>query len=83
MVCRSCRSQNVVVQAVNETTWRRQRRSIFWWILIGWWWLPLKWLIFTIPAMMLALCGRKKYRLHNRARSVAVCQNCGKHWYVK
>lgn len=83
MVCRSCRSQHIVVQAINETTLRRKRHGFFWWILLGWWWVPFKWLIFTVPAIIFALFGHKQYRLDNQARSVAVCQNCGKHWYVK
>lgn len=80
MRCPRCHSTNVSAQVVNEIDLKTKRRSLLWWIFIGWWWLPVKWLIFTIPAVIVKLFRPKRYKTVNRAKTYKVCQNCGHTW---
>lgn len=90
MKCPRCGSSDVSVQAVNE--WDmvddKKRHGILWWLVIGWWWAPLwfcfKWLVLTVPALIIAVVrrafGLRPKRVVNRTVSKAVCQTCGHVW---
>ncbi len=80
MYCPRCGSSNVNVQIVQQTQLVPRRRGIAWWLFIGWWWVPLKWICFTVPALVVKLLAPKRQKLVQRTRSVCVCQNCGNHW---
>lgn len=80
MRCPKCGSENVTVQVVTETNLKIKHHGIFWWLFIGWWWWPIKWLIFTIPALIVKIFAPKKYKTKIKHRSMCVCQSCGYHW---
>ena len=80
MQCPKCGSNSVTVQMVTDTQLKTKRHSIFWWILVGWWWLPIKWLVFFIPALIVKIFAPKKYKTKTKHRSMAVCQTCGNNW---
>lgn len=82
MVCKKCGSQNVTVQVVTETKVKEKKHGIFWWICVGWWWIPIKWLVFTLPAILGKLFGKSKYKVTTKTRKIAVCNDCGKSWDV-
>ena len=82
MVCKICGSQNVTVQVVTETKVKEKKHGILWWICVGWWWIPIKWLVFTLPALLIALFKPKKYKTVSHSKKMAVCNNCGKSWRV-
>ena len=77
MKCPKCGSENVTVQAVSETMLKEKHHGVFWWICVGWWWLPLKWIVFTLPALIVKIFAPKKYKTKTVHKSMAVCQNCG------
>ena len=64
-------------QVVNEVTLKNQHHGLLWWLFIGWWWVPFKWLVFTIPALIIKLLGHKKQKAVNTQKRIAVCQQCG------
>lgn len=80
MTCPKCNSTNVNVQMVSETSLKVKHRGIFYWLFVGWWWLPLKWLVFTFPALIVKIFAPKRYKTKTTHRSMWVCQNCGYHW---
>lgn len=82
MVCKKCGSQNVTVQVVTETKVKEKKHGILWWICVGWWWIPIKWLVFTLPAILGKLFGKSKYKVTTKTRKIAVCNDCGKSWDV-
>ena len=82
MVCPKCNSENVSVQVINEVELKNKHHGIVWWILVGWWWIPIKWIVFTIPALIVKIFGHKKVKTINKEKSVCVCQNCGHRWDV-
>ena len=82
MRCPKCGSENVSVQMVSETQLKEKHHGIFWWLFIGWWWIPVKWVFFTLPALIVKIFAPKKYKTKTLHKSMAVCQNCGKHWQV-
>ena len=83
MVCPKCKSENVNTQVINEVEIKNKHHGFFWWILIGWWWIPIKWLVFTIPALIIKIFGGKKQKVVNKQKTVCVCQNCGYRWEIK
>lgn len=83
MVCPKCKSENVNTQVINEVEIKNKHHGIFWWLLIGWWWIPIKWLVFTIPALIIKIFGGKKQKAVNKQKTVCVCQNCGYRWEIK
>lgn len=83
MTCPKCGSNNVNVQMVSESHLKTKHRGIFWWLFIGWWWWPIKWLIFTIPALIVAIFAPKKQKLKTVHKSMCVCQTCGHSWQAK
>lgn len=80
MKCPKCGSENVSVQMVSETKLKEKKHGIVWWCLLGWYWVPIKWLCFTIPALIVKIFKPSKYKTKVVHKSVCVCQNCGKHW---
>ena len=82
MVCKKCGSQNVTVQVVTETKVKEKKHGFFWWICVGWWLIPIKWLVFTLPAILGKLFGKSKYKVTTKTRKIAVCNDCGKSWDV-
>ena len=80
MQCPNCGSENVSVQMVTETQLVDKHHGIIWWICIGWWWIFIKWLVFTLPALIVKIFAPKKQKLKQKQKSVCVCQNCGYHW---
>ena len=82
MKCPKCGSENVTVQVVTETELKEKKHGFIWWLCVGWWWLPIKWLVFTLPALIVALFKPKKYKTETHSKKMAVCNNCGKSWRV-
>lgn len=80
MVCPKCGSDRVNVQVVQQTKLVDKHHGIFWWIFVGWWWVPVKWFIFTVPALIVKIFSPKKQKLKQKTKSVCVCQNCGHQW---
>ncbi len=83
MVCPKCGSSSVNVQVVNQVKLKNKHHGFFWWLCIGWWWIPLKWLCFTIPALIIKIFSPKKQKAVNIQKSICVCQNCGYSWEIK
>lgn len=82
MKCPKCGSENVSVQVVTETELKEKKHGVIWWLCVGWWWIPIKWLVFTLPALLIALFKPKKYKTVSHSKKMAVCNNCGKSWRV-
>ena len=82
MTCPKCGSNNVTIQAVSESQLKTKHRSIFWWLLIGFWWIPLKWFVFTLPALIIKIFAPKRQKLKTKHFSMAICQHCGYSWKV-
>lgn len=82
MQCPKCHSNNVNAQVVNTVTLKDKHHGIIWWLCVGWWWVPIKWLFFTLPALIFAIFGRKKQKAVNKKETMCVCQNCGYSWKV-
>ena len=80
MKCPVCGSENVNGQIVTETERKNKHHGIFWGLCIGWWWVPIWWLCFTIPALIIKIFSPKKQKLKQRHKSMCVCQNCGHKW---
>lgn len=80
MTCKKCGGTNVTVNVINEVELKDKRHGCLWWLCVGWWWVPIKWLFFTLPALLLALFGRKKQKTVNHQKTVCVCQDCGYTW---
>lgn len=81
MTCPKCHSDNVNVQMVTETKLVKKRRhGIVWWLLVGWWWVPIWWLFFTLPALIVSMIRPKNYATEVKHHSMCVCQSCGHHW---
>ena len=81
MYCPKCGSSNVNVQVINESQLKAKHHGIIWWIVVGWWWICIKWLIFTLPALIFKIFGvGKRQKIVNTTYKTAVCQNCGYDW---
>lgn len=83
MVCPKCNSSNVSVQVVNEVKLKNAHHSIWWWIFIGCWWIPIKWLCFTLLALIIKIFSHKKQKAVNKTVKKAICQDCGNTWNIK
>lgn len=83
MVCPKCGSNNINVQVVNEIHLKDAHHGFFWWIFVGWWWVPIKWICFTVPAIIAKMVGYKKQKTSNKQKTICVCQNCGYSWKTK
>ena len=82
IVCPRCHGTNVNIQAINNVHLENKRHGCAWWIFVGWWWVPIKWLFFTLPALIIKIFKPKKQEIVNTVHSVAVCQSCGYQWRV-
>ena len=82
MTCPKCGSENVTVQVVTETQLKEKKHGVIWWMCVGWWWVPIKWLVFTLPALIVAVFKPKNYKTKSVQKKMAVCNNCGKSWRV-
>lgn len=83
MTCPKCGNSNVNLQVVNQSQLVAKHHSIMWWICIGFWWVPIKWLIFTVPALIFKIFGiGKRQKIKNTIYKTAVCQNCGYNWKI-
>lgn len=82
MICPKCNSENVSVQVTNEVKLKNKHHGVVWWLCVGWWWLPIKWLFFTVPALILAIFGHKKQKAVNIKKTMCVCQACGNTWQM-
>ena len=82
MVCPKCQSENVTTQIVQDIKIKNKHRGIIWWLFIGWWWIPIKWFVFTLPALLFAIFGKKKQKVVTKNKTMCVCQNCGNSWQI-
>lgn len=82
MKCQKCGSENVNVQVINEVELKNKHHGALWWLFWGWYWVPIKWLIFTLPALILKLFGHKKQKVKNIQKTICICQQCGNKWEV-
>lgn len=82
MVCPKCGSFNVSVQVVNEAKLVDVHHGFFWWLFIGWWWLPIKWIFFFLPALIIKIFGHKKQKIVQHQVTYCICQNCGCRWKI-
>lgn len=80
MTCPKCGSQNVNVSVIDEMQLKDKHHGCLWWVCIGWWWLMVKWLVFTLPALIVAIFKPKKQKLVNKQKTMYACQNCGHTW---
>ena len=80
MTCRKCGSENVTVQVINQVRMKTKHHSIIWWLFVGCWWVPIKWLFFTLPALIIKIFVPKRQKVKNITVSKCVCQNCGYTW---
>ena len=80
MVCPKCKSESVTTQIVQKMQLKDKHHGIIWWLCIGWWWVPIKWMCFTLPALLFAIFGRKKQKIVTKNKTMCVCQNCGNTW---
>jgi len=73
MQCPKCGSQNVVAQAVTETTSKGKIKGF------GWIKSCLGFLLFSIPGVLCGLCGmgKGKHKTKTITRTIKICQNCG------
>jgi len=86
MLCPNCNSSNIKVEMVTETTIRRKRKGVIWWvyfITIGWIVEVFLWLFLTLPRLIFALFKPKKYKVNTKSKKIAICQNCGHSWKIK
>ena len=80
MKCPKCGSENVNIQAVSIVS--NKHHGCLWWLIVGWWWIPVKWLCFTLPALIVKIFGKGK-GVKTAIKKKAVCQNCGYMWNVQ
>jgi len=85
MVCPKCKSQNVTVQVVSETSLYKKKKGLLWWLLVGWWWWIVElflWVCFTIPRLLIQILKPTRYVTKTTHHSMCVCQDCGYNWKV-
>ena len=82
MNCPKCKSENVSASVINEVTMKNKHHGILWWVFWGWYWVPLKWLVFTVPALIGKIFGSKKQKAVNKRKTIYVCQSCGHQWEI-
>lgn len=80
MICPKCNSGNVNVQVVQDMKLKTKHRGIIFWLFVGWWWIPIKWLFFTLPALIIAIFKPKKQKIVTKNYKMCVCQSCGYSW---
>ena len=80
MRCPKCGSNHVNVQIVTESQLHDKHHGCLWWLLIGSWWVPIKWLVFTLPALIFKIFVPKRQKIVTEHYSMGVCQSCGHTW---
>lgn len=80
MTCPKCGSPNVNVTAVNQVQLKDKHKGCLWWLCIGCWWIPMKWIFFTLPALIVAIFKPKKQKIVNKTKMICNCQQCGYSW---
>lgn len=83
MKCPKCGGENVAVNVVNDVKLKDKHHGVLWWVFIGFWWMPIKWMIFTLPALILKIFRRKKQKVVTKQKKVCCCQSCGYTWDIK
>lgn len=83
MTCPKCKSSDVSVQIVTDTELKNIHHGFFWWFCVGWWWVPIKWLFFTLPALIVKIFKPKRQKIKQTHRKVCVCNSCGHSWEIK
>lgn len=78
MICKKCKSNSVIVQAVTET--KTKRRGIFYWLFFGWLIDIFLWIFLTLPRLIVALFRSRK--IISKTTTQAICQTCGYRWKV-
>jgi len=76
MRCPKCGSDNVVSQAITETTTKEKVKGF------GWFKSCLGFLLFNIPGILCGLCGmgKGKTKTSTKTKVIRICQNCGRQW---
>lgn len=82
MRCSKCGSENVTCQVVSEMKITNKHHGIIWWLLIGFWWIPVKWVMFTVPALILKILSPKRQQIKQTNHTVCICQSCGNKWEI-
>lgn len=83
MNCPKCNSDKVNIQLINESHLVNKHHGIIWWLCIGWWWIFVKWMMFTLPALIFKIFGiGKRKKIKNITKKMAVCQNCSHTWNI-
>ena len=82
MKCNKCGSENVTCQVVTEVKMTNDHHGVLWWLLIGFWWIPVKWIMFTVPALILSIFKPKRQKIKQKNVTMCVCQNCGNRWKI-
>lgn len=80
MTCPKCNSNNVNATVVNEVSLKNKGKGVLYYLFVWWWWAPIKWLVFTLPALIIAIFKPKKQKAINKQKTVCVCQDCGYTW---
>ncbi len=83
MRCKKCKSDRIVVQAVTDMQLKNKHHGFLWWLCIGWWWIPIKWIFFAIPALIVKIFAPKRQKLVSKHRCMCICQSCGYSWKSK
>lgn len=83
MKCRSCNSNNVFVQAVNQDRYVRikKHRGIFYWLFFGWLIDLFMWTVFPFFKLISRFFGPKVQVFETTTQ--AICQNCGCRWEIR
>ena len=80
MVCPKCGSENVNVEMMQDIKLKTKHKGVIYWLLIGWWWVFIKWIFFTLPALIIAIFKPKKQKVKTKNYKMCVCQSCGHSW---
>ena len=78
--CPQCGAYNVGVQMVSESQLENKHKGCIWWLLVAWWWLPIKWIFFTLPALIFKIFVPKRQKITTEHIAMCVCQSCGHTW---
>lgn len=77
MKCRKCGSENVRIDVINEQELKTKKHGWMYWLLFGWLIDLMLWLFLTLPRLVYMLFRPKRYKMTNKQKSVAICQDCG------
>ncbi len=83
MICPRCKSDRVIVQVMQDVKLKTVHHGLLWWFFVGWWWVPVKWIFFTLPALLFALFVPKRKKVVTKQYTLCVCQNCGNKWRAR